>query len=158
MPLIFEIEQKPTFKTKTVFGVEIPVYGELTVDEAIAVEKAIYSELDRDNGLSNTESAKVQVAAWLSLRLGVPKAEINAQLNRSTALIDALWNVFYSEKQSDIQAYELDEVTEGKEEDPTIPLELSKTSKRSGTRSISSSQVADLQQNSLVILDNSVSA
>lgn len=153
MPLIFEIEQKPTFKSKTVFGVEIPIYGELTVDEAIAVEKAIYTDLNRDNGLSNTESAKVQVAAWLSLRLGVPKADVNAQLNRSTALIEALWDVFYDEKQGNTEGYEIDdEVTEGKE---AVPL---KTSKKSGTRSTLSSQVADLQQNSLVILDNSVSA
>ncbi len=155
MPLIFEIEQKPTFKSKTVFGVEIPIYGELTVDEAIAVEKAIYVDLNRDNGLSNTESAKVQVAAWLSLRLGISKGEVNAQLDRSTALIEALWDVFYAEKLGNTEGYELDEVMEGKEEDPTVPLKISK---KNGTQSTSNSRVADLQQNSLVILDNSVSA
>ena len=151
MPLIFEIEQKPIFKSKTVFGVEIPIYGELTVDEAIAVERAIVSDIDRSLPVSNTEWMIVQVSAWLSVRLG---EDVKPQLLKSKALCDALWDVFYAEQQGNTEGYEVDEVTEGKDGD-TAP---SKTSKRNGTRSISNSQAADLQQNSLVTLDLSVSA
>lgn len=151
MPLIFEIEQKPTFKSKVVFGVEIPIYGELTVDEVIAVERAIVSEIDRSKPVSNTEWVIVQVTAWLKVRLG---EDIRSQLLKSKVLCDALWDVFYAEQEGNTTDYEIDEpVTEGKDE-PTVP---SLISSENGTPSISSSQLADLRQNSLVTLDNSVS-
>ncbi len=152
MPLIFEIEQKPVLESKTVFGVEIPLYGELTVAETIAVEKALALELNQESGLSNTEAAKVQVSAWLAVRLGVSKSEVDAQLDQSVALIDALWTVFYAEKYYKPEDDE-DTVIEGKEESEPLMTLI-----ESGTQYISGSQIADLQQNSLVILDTSASA
>lgn len=154
MPLIFQVEAKPKFKSITVFGVEIPLYGDITVEEAIAEEKAVATEADQV-AISNTEWKKVRVAAWLSVRMGTDKALILEQLNKSKALIDALWDVFYNEKESNTKDYEIDEpVTEGKEEDALPSL----VSKPTGTRSTSNSHRQDLAQNSLVVLDNSLSA
>ena len=151
MSLIFEIEQKPTFKSKTVFGVEIPIFGELTVDETIAVEKEITAH---NLALSdpNTLWKIVQVAVWLSIRLSVPKEEISAQLYKSTKLVDALWVVFALEREGMTENYEIDEpVTEGKETDDTVPL---KTSRKSGIKSISNSHQVALLQNSEMDLDS----
>ena len=170
--LIFEIEQKPQYKSTTVFGVEIPLYGELTVNEAIATEKAIVTDADQSI-LSNTEWARVQVSAWLIARLELVEKEIaegkgdadvtaiaakikkqvDGQLNKSKALIDALWTVFYAEREGNTKAYELEEVSEGNEN-----TERSVISMESGIGSISNSQLVDLRRNSLVILDEYESA
>jgi hypothetical protein len=149
--LIFEIEQKPTFKSKTVFGVEIPLLGELTVNETIAVDKAIATDLSSTS--ANTEWKIVQVSAWLAVRLSVSREEITAQLKKSIPLIEALWLTFVSEREGITESYELDEpVTEGKEtEDPTVPL---KTSKKSGIKSTLSSHQVALLQNSEMDLDS----
>ena len=153
MSLIFEIEQKPTLESKIVFGIEIPLFGELTVNEAIAVEKALSLEFSQDQGISNTLASKIQVSAWLAVRLNVPRKEVDAQLDRSVALIEALWDVFYAEKYYSPDETETDKpVTEGKDESEPLP-----TSIPNGTESTSSLQLQDLQANSLVVLDNSVS-
>ena len=159
MSLIFEIEQKPVYKIANVFGVEIPVYGEFTVAETIAIEKA---ELALGENPSTTEKLRAWLAAWLILRLDLVKpdydfkkaeSDILAQLNKSTALIDALWEVYKGERFGLIIPDEPDEpVTEGKDESEPLP-----TSIPNGTGSISSLQLQDLQANSLVVLDNSVS-
>lgn len=146
MPLIFEIEQKPTLESKIIFGVEIPLYGELTVNETIAVEKALASELNQSTGLSNTEAAKIQISAWLAIRLGVSREEIDAQLDRSVALIDALWEVFYAEKY--YKPSDDEQVTEGKE--PNVPLVISNGN---GTVSILNSQLADFETSSIETLE-----
>jgi hypothetical protein len=148
--LIFEIEQKPTFKSKTVFGVEIPLFGELTVDEVIAVDIAI--AIDLSSTSANTEWKIVQVSAWLSVRLSVSREEITAQLKKSMPLIEALWLTFVSEREGITESYELDEpVTEGKETDDTVPL---KTSKKSGIKSTLNSHQVALLQNSGMDLDS----
>lgn len=150
MSLIFEIEQKPTFKSKTVFGVEIPLIGELTVDETIAVDKAIATDLSSTS--ANTEWKIVQVSAWLAVRISQSREDITKQLYKSMPLVEALWVVFALEREGITESYELDEpVTEGKEDDPTVPL---KTSKKSGTRSTSNSHQVALLQNSEMDLDS----
>ena len=149
--LIFQIEPKPKYKSVTVFGVEIPIYGEMLVDEVIAVERAIVTDIDRTLPISNTEWAIVQVSAWLSVRLGV---DVKNELRSSKALCDALWSVFYDEQESKTDDYEIDEsVTTGKD-DPARSLTLI----GNGTPSTSSLQSVDFPQNSLMVLDNSVSA
>jgi hypothetical protein len=151
MSLIFEIEQKPTFKSKTVFGVEIPLLGELTVNETIAVDKAIATDLSSTS--ANTEWKIVQVSAWLGIRISQSREDITKQLYKSMTLVEALWLTFVSEREGITESYELDEpVTEGKETDDTVPL---KTSKKSGTRSTSSSHQVALLQNSEMVLDSS---
>ena len=160
MSLIFEIEQKPVYKIANVFGVEIPVYGEFTVAETIAIEKA---ELALGENPSTTEKLRAWLASWLILRLDLVKpdydykkaeSDILSQLNKSTALIDALWDVYKGERFGLIIPDEPDEpVTEGKEESEPLP-----TLTTSGTESTSNSLLADLQANSLVVLDNSESA
>jgi hypothetical protein len=150
MPLIFEIEQKPTFKSKTVFGVEIPLLGELTVNETIAVDKAIATDLSSTS--ANTEWKIVQVSAWLGIRISQSREDITKQLYKSMPLVEALWLTFVSEREGITESYELDEpVTEGKETDDTVPL---KTSKKSGTRSTSNSHQVALLQNSEMDLDS----
>ena len=150
MPLIFEIEQKPTFKSKTVFGVEIPLLGELTVNETIAVDKAIATDLSSTS--ANTEWKIVQVSAWLAVRLSQSREDITKQLYKSMPLVEALWLTFVSEREGITESYELDEpVTEGKDNEDTVPL---KTSKKSGTRSTSSSHQVALLQNSEMDLDS----
>jgi hypothetical protein len=151
MSLIFEIEQKPTFKSKTVFGVEIPLFGELTVDEVIAVDKAIAVDLSSTS--ANTEWKIVQVSAWLGIRISQSREDITKQLYKSIPLVEALWLTFVSEREGITESYELDEpVTEGKEtEDPTVPL---KTSKKSGIKSTSNSHQVALLQNSEMDLDS----
>jgi hypothetical protein len=130
MSLIFEIEPKPSFKSKKVFGIEIPLYGELTVNETIAVDKAIAVDLSSDS--ANTEWKIVQVSAWLAVRLSAKREEITAQLYKSMPLIEALWTVFALEREGITESYELDEpVTEGKDGD-TVP---SLTSSPSGMES-----------------------
>lgn len=153
MSLVFQLETKPKYKSVTVYGVEIPLYGDITVEEAIAEEKAVATEADQV-AISNTEWKLIRVAAWLSVRLGVDKATLTAQLKQSKGLIDALWDVFYNEKESDTKDYELEEV-EGKDNEDTVPL---KTSRKSGTPSTSNLPLQDLAENSLVVLDNSLSA
>ena len=160
MSLIFEIEQKPVYKIANVFGVEIPVYGEFTVAETIAIEKA---ELALGENPSTTEKLRAWLASWLILRLDLVKpdydykkaeSDILSQLNKSTALIDALWDVYKGERFGLIIPDEPDEpVTEGKEESEPLP-----TLTTSGTESTSNLLLADLQANSLVVLDNSESA
>ena len=151
MSLIFEIEQKPVYKIANVFGVEIPVYGEFTVAETIAIEKA---ELALGENPSTTEKLRAWLAAWLALRCEADEEQILGQLNKSTALIDALWDVYKGERFGLIIPDADDEpVTEGKEESEPLP-----TLTTSGTESTSSSQLQDLQQNSLVVLDTSESA
>jgi hypothetical protein len=150
MSLIFEIEQKPKYKSVTVFGVEILLLGELTVDEAIAVDKAI--AIDLSSTSANTEWKIVQVSAWLAVRLSVSREEITAQLKKSILLIEALWLTFVSEREGITENYELDEpVTEGKDEDPTVPL---KTSRKSGTKFTSNSHQVSLAQNLAMDLDS----
>ena len=156
MSLIFEIEQKPVYKIANVFGVEIPVYGEFTVAETIAIEKA---ELALGENPSTTEKLRAWLAAWLVLRLNLVKpdydfkkaeSDILSQLNKSTSLIDALWDVYKGERFGLIVPDETDEpVTEGKEESEPLP-----TLTTSGTESTSSLQLQDLQANSLVVLDS----
>lgn len=160
MPLIFEIEQKPVYKIVEVHGVRIPVLGEFTVDETIAIEKA---ELALGENPSTTEKLRAWLAAWLVLRLDLVKpdydykmaeSDILSQLNKSTTLINDLWEVYANERFGLIVLDDEDEpVTEGKDESEPLPTLI-----ESGTTSISSSQIQDLQQNSLVILDDSVSA
>lgn len=150
MSLVFQLEEKPKYKSVTVYGVEIPLYGDITVEEAIAEEKAVATEADQV-AISNTEWKMIRVAAWLSVRLAMDKAELTAQLKKSKPLIDALWDVFYNEKESDTSGYELDEpVTEGKGKS----CGLSKTSKQSGTQSISNSHQVSLAQSSAMDLDD----
>lgn len=150
MPLIFEIPTKPTYKNQDVFGVSIPVFNELLVDEAIAIEKAIVTDTKPES--TNTEWMIIQVSAWLAVRLNVTREEISTQLYKSKPLIEALWGLFVKEREGIATDYELDEpVTEGKETDDTVPL---KTSKKSGTRSTSSSHQAALLQNSEMDLDS----
>ena len=159
MSLIFEIEQKPVYKIANVFNIEIPVYGEFTVAETIAIEKA---ELALGENPSTTEKLRAWLAAWLILRLDLvepdydykkAESDILIQLNKSTALIDALWEVYKGERFGLIIPDEPDEpVIEGKEESEPLP-----TSIPNGTESTSSLQLQDLQTNSLVVLDNSVS-
>lgn len=150
MSLIFEIEQKPVYKSKTVFGVEIPLLGELTVDETIAVDKAIATDLSSTS--ANTEWKIVQVSAWLAVRISQSCEDITKQLYKSMPLVEALWLTFVSEREGITESYELDEpVTEGKDDDPTVPL---KTSKKSGTRSTSNSHQVALLQNSEMDLDS----
>jgi len=146
MPLIFEIEQKPTFKSKNVFGVEIPLLGELTVDETIAIDKAIVSDLSTTS--ANTEWKIVQVSAWLSIRLSQSREDITKQLYKSVPLIEALWLTFVSERESITENYEVEEldklVAEGKDEEPIVPLKISK---KNGIKSTSSSQALDSETN-----------
>jgi hypothetical protein len=150
--LIFEIEQKPKYKSVTVFGVEIPLIGEITVDEAIGMDKAIVKFV---KGGTNTEYQIARTAGWLSARLNCDMDELAAQLKSSMPLLSALWDVCYSEWQSLNSGYEVESdepVTEGKEtEDPTVPL---KTSKKSGTRSTSNLHQVALLQNSEMDLDS----
>jgi hypothetical protein len=150
MSLIFKIEQKPKYKPVTVFDVEIPLLGEITVDEAIGMDKAIVKFV---KGGTNTEYQIARTAGWLSARLNCDMDELAAQLKSSMPLLSALWDVCYNEWQSLNSGYELDEpdepVAEGKEE-PTVPL---KTSKKSGTKSTSSSQDQDSPTNSVLTLD-----
>ena len=158
MSLIFEIEQKPVYTIVNVHGVRIPVMGEFTVAETIAIEKA---ELALGENPSTTEKLRAWLAAWLILRLDLvapdydykkAESDILAQLNKSTALIDALWEVYKGERFGLILPDNDDDVTEGKDESEPLP-----TSIPNGTGSISSLQLQDLQANSLVVLDNSVS-
>jgi hypothetical protein len=143
MPLIFEIEQKPAFKSKTVFGIKIPLLGELTVDETIAVDKAIATDLNDTS--ANTEWKIVQVSAWLAVRLSQNREDITKQLYQSMPLIEALWLTFVSEREGITENYELDEpVAEGKDGSPTVPL---KTSRKSGIKSTSNSQDQDSETN-----------
>lgn len=152
--LIFDIPTKPQYKNQVVFGVSIPLLGELTVNEAIAVDKAIVTDIKPES--TNTEWMIVQVSAWLCVRLNADKEDLIAQLYKSKALIDALWTMFVKEREGLTESYEIEEpVTEGKDNEDTVP---SLTSRKSGTKSTSSSQHQDLVKNSLVVLDNSVSA
>jgi len=151
--LIFEIPAKPTYKNQVVFGVSIPLLGELTVAEAIAVDKAIVTDIKPES--TNTEWMIVQVSAWLEVRLNADKADLITQLYKSKALIDALWSMFVKEREGIATDYEIEEpVTEGKDS-ATAP---SLTLKTNGRKSTLSLQPQDLAKNSLAILDNSVSA
>jgi hypothetical protein len=158
--LIFDIPTKPTYKNQVVFGVSIPLLGELTVNEAIAVDKAIVTDIKPES--TNTEWMIVQVTAWLAVRLSESnntdayksklKEELTAQLYKSKALIDALWTMFVKEREGLTESYETDEpVTEGKDDDLTEPL---KASRKSGTRSISNSHQVALAQNLAMDLDS----
>jgi hypothetical protein len=150
MPLIFDIPTKPTYKNQIVFGVSIPLLGELTVDEAIAVETAIVTDTKPES--TNTEWMIIQVSAWLAVRLNVTREEITAQLYKSKPLIEALWALFVKEREGIATDYEIDEpVTEGKETDDTVP---SLTSKKSGTKSTSNSHQVSLAQNLAMDLDS----
>jgi hypothetical protein len=151
MPLIFDIPTKPTYKNQVVFGVSIPLLGELTVNEKIAVDKAIATDLSSTS--ANTEWKIVQVSAWLGIRISQSREEITAQLKKSIPLIEALWLTFVSEREGITESYEIDEpVTEGKEtEDPTVPL---KTSRKSGIKSTSNLHQVALLQNSEMDLDS----
>ena len=149
MPLIFDIPSKPQYKNQVVFGVSIPLLGELTVNEAIAVDKAIVTDIKPES--TNTEWMIVQVSAWLEVRLNTDKKDLTTQLYRSKALIDSLWAMFVKEREGIATDYEIDEpVTEGKEED-TVP---SLTSKKSGTKSTSNSHQVALAQNLAMDLDS----
>jgi hypothetical protein len=149
MPLIFDIPSKPQYKNQVVFGVSIPLLGELTVNEAIAVDKAIVTDIKPES--TNTEWMIVQVSAWLTVRLNADKEDLTAQLYKSKALIDSLWAMFVKEREGIVTDYEIDEpVTEGKEED-TVP---SLTSKKSGTKSTSNSHQVALAQNLAMDLDS----
>lgn len=148
--LIFDIPSKPQYKNQVVFGVSIPILGELTVDEAIAVDKAIVTDIKPES--TNTEWMIVQVSAWLAVRLlSATREEITAQLYKSKPLIEALWALFVKEREGIATDYEVEEATEGKEEDPTVPLP---TSKRSGTKSTSNSHQVSLAQNLAMDLDS----
>ena len=152
MSLIFRIEQKPQYKPVTVFGIEIPLIGEITVDEAIGMDKAIIKFV-KDG--TNTEYQIARTAGWLSARLNCDMDELVGQLRSSMPLLSALWDVCYNEWQSLNSGYEVDEieepVTEGKETDDTVP---SLTSKKSGTRSTSNSHQVALAQSLAMDLDS----
>lgn len=149
MSLIFEIPSKPQYKSQVVFGVSIPLLGELTVNEAIAVDKAIVTDIKPES--TNTEWMIVQVSAWLAVRLNTNREDLTAQLYRSKALIDALWTMFVKEREGIATDYEIEEpVTEGKETDDTVP---SLTSKKSGIKSISNSHQVALAQSLAMDLD-----
>ena len=149
MPLIFDIPSKPQYKNQVVFGVSIPLLGELTVNEAIAVDKAIVTDIKPES--TNTEWMIVQVSAWLEVRLNTDKKDLTAQLYNSKALIDTLWAMFVKEREGIATDYEIDEpVTEGKEADDTVP---SLTSRKSGTKSTSNSHQVALAQNLAMDLD-----
>ena len=150
MPLIFEIEQKPVYKIVEVYGVQIPVMGEFTVAETIAIEKA---EIALGDNPTTTEKLRAWFAAWLALRCNADENQVLEQLNKSAALINALWEVYKGERFGIITVDDDDEtVTEGKEESEPLVI-----SNKNGTVSILNSQIADLRQNSLVVLDNSLS-
>lgn len=158
MPLIFDIPSKPQYKNQVVFGVSIPLLGELTVNEAIAVDKAIVTDIKPES--TNTEWMIVQVSAWLEVRLNADKEDLTAQLYKSKALIDALWTMFVKEREGIATDYEIDEpvaegidepVAEGKETDNTAP---SLTSKKSGTKSTSNSHQVALAQSLAMDLDS----
>jgi hypothetical protein len=150
MSLIFEIPSKPQYKNQVVFGVSIPLLGELTVNEAIAVDKAIVTDIKPES--TNTEWMIVQVSAWLTVRLNADKKDLTAQLYKSKALIDSLWAMFVKEREGIATDYEIDEpVAEGKETDNTAP---SLTSKKSGTKSTSNSHQVALAQNLAMDLDS----
>ena len=153
--LIFEIEQKPVYKIVEVHGVRIPVMGEFTVAETIAIEKA---ELALGENPTTTEKLRAWLAAWLVMRLDLTDSKtdykaaeqnIVAQLNKSTALIDALWEVYKGERFGLMTVDDDDDVTEGNELSEQLTI-----STTSGMASTSNSLLADLQSNSLVILDN----
>jgi len=149
MSLIFEIPSKPQYKNQVVFGVSIPLLGELTVNEAIAVDKAIVTDIKPES--TNTEWMIVQVSAWLEVRLNADKKDLTAQLYKSKTLIDALWAMFVKEREGIATDYEIDEpVAEGKEEDTAPSL----TSKKSGTKSTSNSHQVALAQNLAMDLDS----
>ena len=150
--LIFDIPETQVVKTVTVAGVKIPLYGDITVEEQIAVEKALVSI---DGVASNTEYALTQVSAWLSVRLNTEREAVLSQLKRSRKLIDELWDIYYKERQGDTKSDEIDEIVDEGKEKQIEPL---RTLKKNGTKFTSNSHLADLQQNSLVVLDNSVSA
>ena len=149
--LIFDIPETQVVKTVTVAGVKIPLYGDITVEEQIAVEKALVS----DGVVSNTEYALTQVSAWLSVRLNTEREAVLSQLKRSRKLIDELWDIYYKEREGDTKNDEIDEIVDEGKEKQIEPL---RTLKKNGTKSTSNSHLADLQQNSLMVLDNSVSA
>ena len=150
MPLIFDIPSKPQYKNQVVFGVSIPLLGELTVNEAIAVDKAIVTDIKPES--TNTEWMIVQVSAWLTVRLNADKEDLTAQLYKSKALIDALWAMFVKEREGIATDYEIEEpVTEGKDNEDTVP---SLTSKKSGTKSTSNSHQVALAQNLAMDLDS----
>lgn len=150
MPLIFDIPSKPQYKNQVVFGVSIPLLGELTVNEAIAVDKAIVTDIKPES--TNTEWMIVQVSAWLEVRLNADREDLTTQLYKSKALIDALWTMFVKEREGIATDYEIDEpVTEGKETGDTVP---SLTSKKSGTKSTSNSHQVALAQNLAMDLDS----
>ena len=150
MSLIFEIPSKPQYKNQVVFGVSIPLLGELTVNEAIAVDKAIVTDIKPES--TNTEWMIVQVSAWLTVRLNADKEDLTAQLYKSKALIDALWAMFVKEREGIATDYEIEEpVTEGKDNEDTVPL---LTSKKSGTKSTSNSHQVALAQNLAMDLDS----
>ena len=149
MPLIFDIPSKPQYKNQVVFGVSIPLLGELTVNEAIAVDKAIVTDIKPES--TNTEWMIVQVSAWLEVRLNTDKKDLTTQLYRSKALIDSLWAMFVKEREGIATDYEIEEpVTEGKDNEDTVP---SLTSKKSGTKSTSNSHQVALTQNLAMDLD-----
>jgi hypothetical protein len=148
--LIFDIPTKPQYKNQVVFGVSIPLLGELTVNEAIAVDKAIVTDIKTES--TNTEWMIVQVTAWLAVRLGTDKEELTAQLYKSKSLIDALWAMFVKEREGITTDYETEEpVTEGKDEDPTVPLPKSR---KNGIKSTSDSHQVALAQNLAMDLDS----
>ena len=150
MPLIFDIPSKPQYKNQVVFGVSIPLLGELTVNEAIAVDKAIVTDIKPES--TNTEWMIVQVSAWLEVRLNTDKKDLTTQLYRSKALIDSLWAMFVKEREGIATDYEIEEpVTEGKDNEDTVP---SLTSKKSGTKSTSNSHQVALAQNLAMDLDS----
>jgi hypothetical protein len=154
--LIFEIEQKPVYKIVSVHGVRIPVMGEFTVAETIAIEKA---EIALGENPTTTEKLRAWLAAWLVMRLDLTDAQtdyktaeqnIVAQLNKSTALIDDLWEVYKGERFGLITVDDDDDtVTEGKDGGEQLSILI-----ESGMASTSNSHQVALLQNSEMDLDS----
>ena len=144
--LLFNITPQEE-KSVIVAGVKIRLYGELTVEESIAID--IENQKLRDRDASNTEYVLYQLGAWLSVRLGEGTTqEYVSQLSRSRPLTDTLWKVFREESDSKML-----EVTEGKEpsEEDTIPLETGMECTLNSP--ITSQTKQDLLNKSLVVVD-----
>lgn len=116
--MLFQLPESKVIKIVKVAGVEIPLYGYLTVDESIAVDTSLIKLGDTQ---VVTQIQIHRIAAWLSVRLKTAESELIANLTQATAkpLIDALWTIYTGEAFTDSQELEVEEV--GNESD-TVPL------------------------------------
>ena len=136
--MLFQLPQAPAPKKVKVAGVVIPIYGYLTVNESIAIDKAL---LKVDGNTPTTVIQMYRLSAWLSVRLApdqtlpskdnakpfIEEEAFLTELSKDNAkpLIDALWSIYIKEAFPDeVQGLEieevLDEVAEGKADKPVI--------------------------------------